>query len=605
MPKKGFFKKALLVVLLGGAALVIAGWFTREPIKRMASKHPALKSVLMKVAEQVRSFRYARSSLGRLPRNETLTEASLVVDFSQELGTYRKFWQGLGQDSFNAGFFERHNRAYYEMLGSMNRQRPVFRYVHSKGMLCDRYHEKREDTCGHVYTRDASGGLRYNWAIADRVYDFMLENGMTPLVSLTYMPSALAADPKNRNPWNRANISPPKDYEPWRDLIFQTVQHLKMRYGEETLRDWYVEVWNEPDLPQFFWKYHPDRERYPNKGDKIAYFKLYDYAAAGAMAAFPDVRIGGPAIAGDIDFFINDWLPHCLDGTNYATGERGTRVTFLSRHVYGSVMDKLLPNIKLFMDKAKANGGPIAERADFLITEFGPTAFPKPWLNTRYVAAWLVKAVDGIFYLGDHEGPEYVPDAMFFWTKPVPPNFDKHFGLVTALGHPRNPSPRAMVKRPVFNAFDALARLGDTRVAVEGTQFGDAIHALATKDERSLQVLVYHLREYDYENTDTGRFPVDITIQNLPFEKFRVELYLIDESHSNGYTVWKELGEPQYPNPEQLRRLQESDDLARVAADTGTVNEDGSYQQSLDLQNNSVALLVLTEATEAATYNVR
>ena len=44
-------------------------------------------------------------------------------------------------------------------------------------------------------------------------------------------------------------INTPKDYNKWRDLIYNTVKHCVERYGAEEVRSWYFILWNEPDLP--------------------------------------------------------------------------------------------------------------------------------------------------------------------------------------------------------------------------------------------------------------------------------------------------------------------------------------------------------------------
>lgn len=593
-------KKFVVILAVLACVSVVGLWFGRKQVKGFVKDYPAVYSVLRKGANAYREFRFSRSSLANLNENESMTSARLVVDFDAEIGTYQKFWQGLGQDSFRDGFLHSSSRTYYEMIGEMNKVRPVFSSTHSKGLLCDTWFVRRgERTCGEVYKESADGRPLYNWQIADDVHDLILENGMRPLVSFTYMPSSLASDPDNVNPWNRAIVSPPARYPEWQDLIYNTVLHFKERYGASEISDWYFEVWNEPDLPRFFWIVHPQWTEHPERGDKDEYIKLYDYTVAGALQAEPDIKIGGPGLAGDIDFFLKDWLPHCESEPNLATGEKGARVDFLSVHCYGKIEDKLLPKMKRFIDTAKDKSEKIAREADFVITEYGPIAQPKRWLNSRYVAAWLVKFVDGIFYLGDHEGREYVPDMMYFWTKPIPPSFNDHFGVVTAFGHPKNLSWRTLTKRPAFNGFDALSRLGPMRIAVEGSQFGNPIHAIATKGEDAVQIIMYHLDESDQYNQQEETYPVYLTLRNLPFASFQSQLYVIDRDHSNAFAVWEEMGEPKNPSPPQVAELQSRDDLELVESKPDAANNAGIYQKNLELQNNSVALLVLTARSSA------
>lgn len=61
---------------------------------------------------------------------------------------------------------------------------------------------------------------------------------------------------------NQNDITPPKNYTQWGNLIFTLVEHLKERYGAAELKEWFFEIWNEPNL-QAFWT-----------GSQADYFKL-------------------------------------------------------------------------------------------------------------------------------------------------------------------------------------------------------------------------------------------------------------------------------------------------------------------------------------------
>src|SRR5205814_10531270 len=59
--------------------------------------------------------------------------------------------------------------------------------------------------------------------------------------------------------------------------------------------------------------------------------RLYDHFAAALTAVDPQLRFGGPGIAGD-ERFLRAFLEHCAKGTNFATGQKGTRLDFASLH---------------------------------------------------------------------------------------------------------------------------------------------------------------------------------------------------------------------------------------------------------------------------------
>lgn len=580
----------LFFILFFSVALL---WSNKRFIKKALKKYTVGQQILKTYVQFTEGIKEVVSQFTQVSEaDKELKYAKIEIDYQKSLGKFHQVLKGIGFGSFNDGVLLPYNKRALKIIGGLSND-SSFLFVNAKGIFADKYWRSQQDIGGHVFRRDKSGNVVYYWKIVDKVIDTILECHFKPVLSLTFMPDALASNIKNRNDWNKSNVSPPKDYNEWRNLVYQTVKHLEQRYGATEIENWYFEVWNEPDLPEFFWIPHPDTNLYPRRGDNQEYFKLYDYSVEGALEANPNIKIGGPAIAGDIDLFINEWADHCNSGINFAN-KRETRIDFISRHSYGSIEDEIIPGIINFINKAKRFGKNKFNNFKVLITEIGPSTKPKPWLNTRYVAAWIVKLVDSIQYLEDTKGEKYIPDLMCFWTKPVPINFSNHFGLVTALGNPWHPSPDAIVKRPAFNAFDALEYLGDERISFKGTKFGQHIHGIATKKgDKEIAVLLYHLNEKDHYNKNSKIYNIDIEVKNIPFKKMRTDLFLIDQFHSNGYQKWLELNKPKKPTPNQLRILQSSDDLQLVEHHNVTCKE-STYNRSLTIQSNSVVLLLLT-----------
>lgn len=66
---------------------------------------------------------------------------------------------------------------------------------------------------------------------------------------------------------------------------------------------------------------------------------MHDHAAAAVRRAIPNARVGGPEIAGgfskDSVGYLRGFLDHCVNGTNVATGEKGSQLDFLSFHAKG------------------------------------------------------------------------------------------------------------------------------------------------------------------------------------------------------------------------------------------------------------------------------
>ena len=116
---------------------------------------------------------------------------------------------------------------------------------------------------------------------------------------------------------------PPKDYAKWARTGLSVGEALRREVRRAEVEHWYWEVWNEPNIG--YWQGTPEE-----------FFKLHDYAIDGVRRRLPTARVGGPDAAGGGGSCQRDFLEHCLRGTNYATGEIGTPIDFISFHAKGS-----------------------------------------------------------------------------------------------------------------------------------------------------------------------------------------------------------------------------------------------------------------------------
>ena len=179
-----------------------------------------------------------------------------------------------------------------------------FEYIRMHGLL--------EDELG-VYSEDKNGRPVYNFQYIDAIYDAILNTGMRPFVEFGFMPSRLASG--NRTIfWWKGNVTPPRDYAKWEQLIQTLVQHWTTRYGRDEVRKWYFEVWNEPNLKDAFWT-----------GDQTEYFKLYDATVRAVKSVSTEYRVGGPATAG------RGWVKEMIE---HATKAR-VPLDFITTHDYG------------------------------------------------------------------------------------------------------------------------------------------------------------------------------------------------------------------------------------------------------------------------------
>lgn len=117
-----------------------------------------------------------------------------------------------------------------------------------------------------VVRRDAGGKLFFQWHHVDKVYDALLALGLKPFVELNPMPAALASGTQTIFAW-KMNVTLPREYDEWAQLVRAFTEHLIERYGLDEVATWYFEVWNEPNLSGFW------------SGTQEDYWRLYDVSA--------------------------------------------------------------------------------------------------------------------------------------------------------------------------------------------------------------------------------------------------------------------------------------------------------------------------------------
>lgn len=121
------------------------------------------------------------------------------------------------------------------------------------------------------------------------------------------------------------NIHPPRDFAKWARICEHIIRHYNEGWANGFCMNLsYWEIWNEPDLAQ-------DDAPYAAKttwgGTQAQFFDFYETAAKHLKACFPHLHIGGPAIAGRLDY-AEDFLRMAK--------ERQVPIDFFSFHFYGT-----------------------------------------------------------------------------------------------------------------------------------------------------------------------------------------------------------------------------------------------------------------------------
>ena len=101
------------------------------------------------------------------------------------------------------------------------------------------------------------------------------------------------------------NIFPPKDFKKWAVICEHIIRHYNEGWAngyEYGIKYW--EIWNEPDLDSDYkdgkWVYRDYRRTWG--GNIEEFYDLYEVAAKHLKSCFPNLKIGGPAICGKVEW---------------------------------------------------------------------------------------------------------------------------------------------------------------------------------------------------------------------------------------------------------------------------------------------------------------
>ncbi len=532
----------------------------------------------------------------------------IQVDASRPQGPMKPVWAFFGYDEPNYTYMKDGTR----LLTQLSELSPVPVYVRTHNLLTsgDGTPSLKWGST-NAYTEDAQGRPKYDWTITDRIFDTYVQRKMKPLVEIGFMPEALSSQPQPyRHNWrpeqSGASIKggwayPPKDYDKWRELVYQWARHCVERYGRAEVESWWWEVWNEPNI--VYWQGTPEE-----------YQKLYDYAADGLKRALPGARIGGPHSTGPGSAraaeFLRGFLEHALHGTNFATGKKGSPLDYVGFHAKGRPevngdhvrmgiqyqLRDIEEGFKVVASFPELKGKPVIigesdpEGCAACPQRFHPqNAYRNGTVYSSYTAAsfarkYLLAAKYGV----NLEGA--VTWAFEFENQPW---FDGFRDLATNG-----------VEKPVLNVFRMFGQMQGENVAVVSS--GDAgleemakagvrgapdVSAMAVKGERSLRVLVWHYHDDDVAGPAAE---VEVEIRGVSGGNGRVRLRQarIDGEHSNAYAMWKAMGSPQPPSAAQVKELRKRAGLEWIDLPAWSEKR-GGLKLPLSLPRQGVSLLEL------------
>lgn len=231
-------------------------------------------------------------------------------------------------------------------------------YVKSYNMV--RVLGGRTDNLNDFYKGvDGSGNIITDFSgLLSSMRGFM-QTGFKPRIVLDNVPWEMNAV-KEVNTYG--NTNPPDDYNIWRQYINAFLQTLITEFGMNEVKTWRFRVATEPNYSPQHWN-----------GTKEEFFKHYDITVDEVLKVIPDAIIGpGNNLTEGVATYTTEIIDHCANGTNYATGETGTKMDFFCFSYYEKMDEnkvRLPETVQAF--RAKLNSYPQFSNIPFDIQEFG------------------------------------------------------------------------------------------------------------------------------------------------------------------------------------------------------------------------------------------
>jgi xylan 1,4-beta-xylosidase len=387
----------------------------------------------------------------------------------------------------------------------------------------------------------AHDASQYNFMYVDQIYDGLLARGIRPYVELSFMPRKLASDPNSSFPFfYNPDVTPPKDYSLWDDMIRAFAAHLVARYGIDEVSKWKFEVWNEPNLD--FWGGSPKQS---------TYWTLYDHTAQAIKSISPRLQVGGPSTAQAA--WVPDFLAH--------VSQNHIPADFVSTHVYANDTahdvfgtDEKTPRDQMVCRAVKKVHDQIAAsplpHLPLFFSEYGASYSNEPDVeDSPFMGPWLANTIrqcDGLV------------DDMSYWSFSdvfeeqgvARTPFYGGFGIIGADSIPK----------ASFNAFAILHHLGDRRIAV------DSDSVLATiRPDGSLAIALWNYQPpagtgptYIKASTPPGEARTfSIELEHLGAVK-SATLLRVDSTHGNSLALFDEMGRPANLTQAQIESLRKA-----------------------------------------------
>lgn len=484
------------------------------------------------------------------------TLTCVTVDSAASNGNIEPIWASIGYDELNWTYTPR-GQALHRMLGSDVFAHSAYYTRNHNAFTSGSGLSAPAWGCGDVVTRTESGTLTFRWDIIDRVYDTITAHGGIPFIELGFMPRDLSRvdshlvgfdpgadvgdEPYEAGAWKH----PPRSLDEWATLVQAFIAHLVERYGSDRVRDWRFEIWNEPDLPNYW------------RGTVAEFLALWDATYTAAKTVFPSIALGGPATTAHGGDFLEQFCAHVT--------ANGHLPDFLSFHTKGAYY---FPR----RDYRRSDVLSPVESVDYPAThrmlsdiEHNLTVIDRfPELRTLPVYVNECDPAVGTIY-GVADNPNFVVANSEYYG-----SFVAHLVThlidnprITRITHwafymegkrwfegNRTLVDNNNVPKPITFVLRLLDQLtGLRRIATQSDN--PTVRTLAGSDGDCVRILVVHHTD-NWQDDE----PAQVHLELDCIGATAATIAIVDQYASNSFQLWRSLGADEWPTDDTVARLE-------------------------------------------------
>jgi hypothetical protein len=325
-------------------------------------------------------------------------------------------------------------------------------------------------------------------------YDFACTDEYIAITLLAGTETFYRLGQKIEHTIKKFHVYPPKDFKKWAVICEHIILHYNYGWAngfEYGIKYW--EIWNEPDLD-----YNKPSVRTWG-GEYEEFCDLYETAAKYLKSRFPELKIGGPALCGNVE-----WAEMFLEDM----GKRKVPIDFFSWHIYTN----RAPHVVERAEKIKAamikNGYGDAES---ILNEW------------NYVRCWTKEFVYSIKQIIGMKGAAFTsavmcqlqnnPDVdMLMYYDARPTAFNGLWDMYTYS------------ELKGYYAFYTFANLYDLGTQVAHTSDDETVYVVAARNGNKAGAVVTYYTENDNENSKT----VEINVEGVDMSNAKI--YRVDEN---------------------------------------------------------------------------